>query len=83
MTSVVAGDGAVHSPAPGIAHRERRHAAPAIALNGENHQRFVTLGVDGFRKVREGITTVEEILHITGDIAEYESAASPQAAGGR
>ena len=28
---------------------------------------MVTLQHDGFRKVREGITTVEEILHISGD----------------
>jgi len=28
---------------------------------------MVTLKIDGFRKVREGITTVEEILHITGE----------------
>jgi type IV pilus assembly protein PilB len=28
---------------------------------------MVTLGHDGFRKVREGITTVEEIFHIVGD----------------
>jgi type IV pilus assembly protein PilB len=31
---------------------------------------MVTLRHDGFRKVREGITTVEEILHISGDIVE-------------
>ncbi len=29
---------------------------------------IITLGHDGFRKVREGITTVEEIFHIVGDI---------------
>jgi len=29
---------------------------------------MITLQHDGFRKVREGITTVEEILHIVGDI---------------
>ncbi|NQT38166.1 MAG: Flp pilus assembly complex ATPase component TadA [Planctomycetes bacterium] len=28
---------------------------------------MITLAHDGFRKVREGITTIEEILHITGD----------------
>jgi type IV pilus assembly protein PilB len=28
---------------------------------------MVTLRDDGFRKVREGITTVEEILHAAGD----------------
>ena len=31
---------------------------------------MITLRQDGFRKVREGITTIEEILHITGDIRE-------------
>jgi type IV pilus assembly protein PilB len=30
-------------------------------------QGMVTLRHDGFRKVREGITTVEEVLYITGD----------------
>ena len=29
---------------------------------------MITLQHDGFRKVREGITTIEEILHIVGDI---------------
>jgi len=29
---------------------------------------MVTLRHDGFRKVREGITTIEEILHIAGDL---------------
>jgi type IV pilus assembly protein PilB len=29
---------------------------------------MITLAHDGFRKVREGITTVEEILHIIGDV---------------
>ncbi len=28
---------------------------------------MITLAHDGFRKVREGITTIEEILHIAGD----------------
>ena len=31
---------------------------------------MVSLRYDGFRKVREGITTVEEILHATGDARE-------------
>ena len=30
---------------------------------------MVTLRQDGFRKVREGITTVEEIMHVAGDTA--------------
>ena len=28
---------------------------------------MVTLQHDGFRKVREGITSVEEIMHVAGD----------------
>ncbi len=31
---------------------------------------MITLQHDGLRKVREGITTVEEIMHITGDLSE-------------
>ncbi len=31
---------------------------------------MITLQHDGFRKVREGITTIEEVLHITGDISD-------------
>ena len=31
---------------------------------------MITLKVDGFRKVREGITTIEEILHVAGETAE-------------
>lgn len=30
---------------------------------------MVTLAHDGFRKVREGITTVEEIFHVVGDLS--------------
>jgi len=30
---------------------------------------MITLAKDGFRKVREGITTIEEIFHIAGDVA--------------
>jgi hypothetical protein len=32
---------------------------------------MVTLKHDGFRKVREGLTTVEEILQITGDTGGF------------
>ena len=35
---------------------------------------MVTLGHDGFRKVREGITTVEEIFQIVGDASLKEQA---------
>ena len=31
---------------------------------------MITLKHDGFRKVREGITTIEEILHIAGDVRD-------------
>jgi type IV pilus assembly protein PilB len=32
-----------------------------------NARGMVTLRYDGFRKVREGITTVEELLHVVGE----------------
>ena len=35
---------------------------------------MVTLRHDGFRKVREGITTIEEILHVAGDAREMSGA---------
>ena len=31
---------------------------------------MITLRHDGFRKVREGITTVEEIFQIVGDVRD-------------
>jgi len=34
---------------------------------------MVTLRHDGFRKVREGITTVEEVIHIAGDLRGFDS----------
>jgi type IV pilus assembly protein PilB len=34
---------------------------------------MITLKHDGFRKVREGITTVEEIFHIVGDAKDLGS----------
>ncbi|MBN8626123.1 MAG: Flp pilus assembly complex ATPase component TadA [Planctomycetes bacterium] len=45
---------------------------PTVAAVQEAASRkgMITLRQDGFRKVREGITTIEEILHITGDIRE-------------
>lgn len=33
---------------------------------------MLSLQLDGFRKVREGITTVEEILHITGEVIDTD-----------
>ena len=41
---------------------------------------MITLRQDGFRKVREGITTIEEILHITGDIRDTGEAHAPPVA---
>jgi type IV pilus assembly protein PilB len=35
---------------------------------------MVSLQRDGFRKVREGITTIEEVLHAAGDIKDVEAA---------
>lgn len=40
---------------------------------------MITLKVDGFRKVREGITTVEEILHIAGESTDSSDDATPNA----
>lgn len=37
-----------------------------IALRSKN---LITMQHDGFRKVREGITTIEEVLHATGDVS--------------
>jgi type IV pilus assembly protein PilB len=37
---------------------------------------MITLRQDGFRKVREGITTIEEILHIAGDVQEARDSAA-------
>jgi type IV pilus assembly protein PilB len=31
---------------------------------------MIQLADDGFRKVREGITTIEEVLHIAGDVRQ-------------
>ena len=43
---------------------------------------MVTLRKDGFRKVREGLTTVEEVIQITGESmsAEIESKVAPKEA---
>jgi len=48
---------------PGISHLRK-----AAIANG-----MVQLHRDGFRKVREGITTVEEIIHIAGDLTDSSS----------
>jgi type IV pilus assembly protein PilB len=37
---------------------------------------MITLRQDGFRKVREGITTIEEILHVAGEVQEGPDAAA-------
>jgi type IV pilus assembly protein PilB len=38
---------------------------------------MITLRQDGFRKVREGITTIEEVFHVVGDARDLGSAQSP------
>ena len=38
---------------------------------------MITLRHDGFRKVREGITTVEEVFFVAGDVRESNEVASP------
>jgi type IV pilus assembly protein PilB len=40
---------------------------------------MVTLRQDGFRKVREGITTIEEILHVAGDARDLAEAPASNA----
>jgi type IV pilus assembly protein PilB len=35
---------------------------------------MITLRQDGVRKVREGITTIEEILHVTGEVRDVSEA---------
>jgi type IV pilus assembly protein PilB len=40
---------------------------------------MVTLRQDGFRKVREGITTIEEIFHIAGDARDLAEDSQPTA----
>ena len=47
----------------------------AIRATARRHG-MITLRQDGFRKVREGITTIEEVLHVAGDIAESSDAPS-------
>ncbi|MCC9604591.1 Flp pilus assembly complex ATPase component TadA [Blastopirellula sp. JC733] len=37
-----------------------------LAVKSKN---LITMQHDGFRKVREGITTIEEVLHATGDVS--------------
>ena len=48
---------------PTVANIRKIAAQPADSRAG-----MVTLAHDGFRKVREGITTVEEVFHIAGDL---------------
>jgi type IV pilus assembly protein PilB len=58
---------------------ELRDAITAEAAIGTIRQlaadkNMITLRTDGFRKVREGITTVEEVLHVAGDSTMYIAA---------
>ncbi len=60
-----------------LVNDELRDAIAASAPIGELRRiatrgGMITLRHDGFRKVREGITTIEEILHIAGEIAETD-----------
>jgi len=51
---------------------------PSISAIRDIAQRrgMVTLRHDGFRKVREGITTIEEVLHVAGDARELAGLAA-------
>lgn len=42
----------------------------ALALRRLAGHHLISLQHDGFRKVREGITTVEEVLHVIGDFSD-------------
>jgi type IV pilus assembly protein PilB len=58
-----------------IVNDELRDAIAAGATIGELRRiaargGMITLRHDGFRKVREGITTIEEILHIVGELPD-------------
>ena len=44
-----------------------KSAAQIRRLAADN---LITLQHDGFRKVREGITTVEEVVQVSGDFVE-------------
>jgi type IV pilus assembly protein PilB len=52
---------------------------PSISAIREIAQRrgMVTLKHDGFRKVREGLTTIEEVLHAAGEARDLSSAPLP------
>ncbi len=58
-----------------VVNDELRDAVVAGESIGElrrigSNNGMITLRHDGFRKVHEGITTIEEIMHISGDITE-------------
>jgi type IV pilus assembly protein PilB len=49
--------------------------APLGAIrNLAGNKGMITLGIDGFRKMREGITTIEEVLQLTGEFRELSPA---------
>ena len=63
----------------------RLFATPATTRQIALRSGLISLQHDGFRKVREGITTIEEIFQATGDIRDAGAApsapvASPQPA---
>jgi type IV pilus assembly protein PilB len=55
--------------------RDQIVSSPSITAIRQLAQRngMVTLRQDGFRKIREGITTIEEIFHVAGDIRGGEA----------
>lgn len=55
-------------------------ATPTISAVRECgvRKQMITLRRDGFRKVREGITSVEEVLHVAGDARDLAEAARQQ-----
>jgi type IV pilus assembly protein PilB len=42
---------------------------------------MITLRHDGFRKVKEGITTIEEVLHVVGEVEATAPAPVPESSG--
>jgi type IV pilus assembly protein PilB len=49
---------------------------PALGVisNLARRKGMITLGYDGFRKMREGITTIEEVLQTAGEFRDFSPA---------
>jgi type IV pilus assembly protein PilB len=65
--------------------RDQIVSNPSLAAVSQIAERrgMITLRHDGFRKVREGITTIEEVLHVVGESREpIETPAVPAANSG-